>query len=301
MGTAKAVMRHVWEEHDALREPILDWLEELAVERPDVAWEVARTLGMLGTFDFSYLLVKVFEPWIAADPQRRIAVAMALGWLARDDNQRQQIIALLDHWVEKGGTRERWTAAVACGSVFGLTYPDDALGLLRRIVERDPLMLGHVVPRSLVSLFEGGAVEPRVHLTVLRAMEDWTRERRKTAADAGRRAFLQLVQPDHDRPARVWAAANYPPCTGPLATLWRRLLDTPSQRRDALVALRRAFEQADPDPELADKLIVLVKKITRAARSDERARLRYQLAIWGHRRGAPSATARRCLKLIPSL
>jgi hypothetical protein len=298
-GTARAILRQAWEEHVALRQPILAWLEELIVDRPDVAWEVARTLGILGTFDFSYVIAKVFEPWMGEDFQRRAAVAMAVGWSARDENQRQQVTALLHYWATEGNIRERWTAATACGSVFGLSHPNEALDALRQIAETDDLVLRHVVPRNVVNLFAAGAVEPGLRLEVLRALVNWTRDRRSRAADAGRRALLQLVDAGQSRQARVWLAADDPACMTPLATLWRRLLDTPTQRRDALVALRQAFEEADHDSGLAEKLVALVKEMVKGARSDEYARLRYQLAAWGYRRRAPSATARRCLGLIP--
>jgi hypothetical protein len=299
-GTGRAILRHAWEEHDALRQPILAWLEELVVERPDIGWEVARTLGLLGTFDFSYLLAKVFNPWIGEDLQHRAAVAAAVGWSARDESQRQQVTALLRYWVTEGNTRERWTAAMACGSVFGMTYPDEALDALRQIAETNDLMLRHVVPRSVVSLFAAGSVEPELHLKALRALEGWTTDRLSPAADTGRRAFLQLVKVGQLRQARVWLAIDDSACVVPLARLWRRLLDTPAQRRDALVALGQAFEEADRNPGLADKLVALVKEMVLTARRDERARLRYQLATWSYRRRAPSTTARRCLGLIPA-
>jgi hypothetical protein len=299
-GTGRAILRYAWEEHDILRNPMLAWLKELVVGRPDIGWEVARTLGMLGSFDLSYLLAKAFEPWIGQDIQHRAAVAAAVGWSARDETHREQVTALLRYWAAHGSTRERWTAAMACGSVFGITHPDEALDILGQIAGTKDLMLRHVVPRSVVSLFEAGTVNPGLYLKALRALESWTSDRRSPVADAGRRAFLRLVRSDKSRPAQSWLATDDPSCEAPLAMLWRRVLDTPSQRRDALAALGQAFEAADRDSVSADRLVALVKEIVRTARRDERARLRYQLAKWGHRHRAPSLTARRCLGLIPA-
>jgi hypothetical protein len=296
-GTARAILRHSWDEHDSLRLPILAWLDDLINERSEIAWEIAQTLGQLATFDFSYLLSKVFEPWLGEDVQRRVAVAVAVGWPARDENQRQQVHALVRHWADNGSVRERWTAAVACGSVYGLSYPDKALDALRRIAKTGDVTLRYVVPRSLDSLFAAGTREPGLHVKVLLALQEWT-DRRLREADIGRRAFLLLVKPGPGRHAAIWLADD-PAYVAPLATLWRRLLDTPTQRWETLLALRQAFEEADHDPGLSDKLAVLVEEIARTARNDECDRLRYQLATWGNRRRAPSATARRCLGLIP--
>jgi len=185
------------------------------------------------------------------------------------------------------------------GLVFGGIHPHIALDELQQLADSRNPTLRFVVPASVIWLFLAGASEPKLYGLVLEALVDWTNDRSRPRAAAGRAAFLEIAQPQgrSGSPAPLWRATRVDPvCIALGATLWRRLLIEPDNRGRTFQALRQAFLAADDDADLGRVLGTVTAEVLKTASPSELASLRYQLDKWANDPQESSATARSCLK-----
>lgn len=303
------LLRHAWEEHDVLHQPLLDWLHDLACDRRERVREAAgAALGRLAMVDFDQVIAQAVEPWANdRDFSVREVVARALfqPFIAQDHATETQALQLLEHWSRQGTIPERWTAIAAYGSYIGYVYPHEAIQGLHQMLDARYWMLRRRLVRSVVDFF-GVAVQHRLYQRlVLDALTGWTaRENHPHVRTTAVLAFLSLTNlPGSwlefaDGPALLWLVREDEACRESTARLWLRALDERKTRRPALAELRRWFTASERQQVLQPPLQVLIERMAAEASEDEADRLRYHLEGWASDERTPSATAAVCLQAI---
>jgi hypothetical protein len=177
-----AVLDRVWNELDELRGPVRDWLDALGGDQDQEVHEsAAEAVGYLASHGFGYVYNLVILPWTVRSRTTRIAAALALGALARDERFTRQVLALLSQWTRWGDDAQRETAAMAHGRAVGPRMPATALRELRRLAMRNGMQ--GPVAEELCELVRRGR-----HQEVLEALDEWTvRPERATWSVAERR------------------------------------------------------------------------------------------------------------------
>jgi hypothetical protein len=301
------ILRHVWEEHDVLHGPILEWLHNLARDQwPDVRREAASVLGRLATFDFDEIIAQGVQRWANdGDKNVREAAARALFEPFRDRDHETQALQLLDHWSHFGKLRERWTAAAAYGAFVGYRYPHEALQGLQCTVETRYWTLVPRFVRSLTDLFGMGFEHQLYSRLVLEGLVSWTtRDSHSFVRSTSLLAFLNLTTLPGPQlglqsgPALLWLAHDDEAHGELTGTLWLRALDERTTRRAAVGELRRWFTAADDRQVLQPLLRLLIERMATAASDDELDRLCYYLDRWASDERMSSTTAALCLQGI---
>jgi hypothetical protein len=224
-----AILDRVWNEHDELRGPVRDWLEELGGDvDPDVREQAATAVGYLARHGLGYVLDLFIVPW-GSRPATRESAAVALGALVRYDKRfTKPVLALLSQWARWGDEGQRETAAMAYGRAIGQRMPSIALGELRALAMRE----GAELPVAW-GLYE--LVRRWRHEEVLEAVHEWTaRPDRATWSPAQQRlvrtgltGFLlatHLLDEASLWPLLLGLAEEGPEARERIVVLWRRAL-----------------------------------------------------------------------------
>lgn len=196
-----AVLEHVWQEYDWMREPLVAWLRELGKSDSPIIWvRAAQAAGALATMDFEYAYRKLIAPGVYAETigPRRFA-AIALDQAAQDGRTRSAVLSFLRRWRREGGEAARWTTAAALGYGLGLEHIETTLNSLRILGTpdeslpalegpTDPGVMVTAVSRSLCQLLAFGAVEP-----VLTTLTDWLVHHRTSMRALARSAVRRLI------------------------------------------------------------------------------------------------------------
>jgi hypothetical protein len=144
VGYSKALLKYLWEEVFEWQEPLLIWLLQHATKGVDeMRFRAAGAVGALASVDFHSIRSRVFVPWGNSDlddpvERRRQyqALTNSIGVLIWNEEQAENVLGLLNYWVEKGNIAMKWAAARAYSSV-GLVYPREAIQQWRRILENE--------------------------------------------------------------------------------------------------------------------------------------------------------------------
>lgn len=184
------VLRHVWEQHDDARQPLVTWLKQWAVsdgEDEAINLHAAAALGVLGREDIGWLSHAIQQWVLARTGSTRDAAAIALATYARERRYSDQLMPLLHRRVrDDPSSRRSAMAAVVYGLLAEERFVDQGLDDLRAILSSGSRRIP-VVARSLAMLCEsehaGAALEtlcqwaqqPRVPgaLEVLARLLDW--------------------------------------------------------------------------------------------------------------------------------
>lgn len=166
-----AVLSHIWQEYDTLRQPLLRWLQELGSDRNlDVRIKAAAAVGELSKYDFGFIREQVLLPWAKCkEKQLQKLAALALSIPIFEGELAPQVLGLLHYWSTVDNTYLRWTAATAYGGYVGLRFPSTALSDLLAIAQSENSRLLPVVVESVVNIFETGRV-----FSVLKALQMWS-------------------------------------------------------------------------------------------------------------------------------
>lgn len=132
----RRVVERFWKHYDAA-EHFLAWLQDLAEDPSEpVRIRAATAMGLVATFSFEHLHDRVFARWaIDEKPERREAVANALGVAADSPRLLGTILRMVEDWHANGNTEARATAARVYGVIRGqdLPWALDRLGRLLTI------------------------------------------------------------------------------------------------------------------------------------------------------------------------
>lgn len=265
------VLRHVWLEHPAAREPIRRWLRELGESGGDVSRvRAALAAGRLAATDFSSIMRPLLEPWARSRPlgQRQLA-AWAL-FAAVEQGADDEVRRVLQRWAE-GGEGRRWTVlhtADALADLLGKsTIP--LVSTIAKTPARDP-RLRHELERVTARLLTGPT-----SLQALDTLVGWS-QHPGPHRDLAYRAFIRAAgKQEEGRPALLSHGSVDQQAWDALITLWRAVLNDPAVRDDARRGLAGWVILAAEQQPLELELRRLFSEL--AASANERARLDYLL------------------------
>lgn len=305
-----AVLRFAWQEFDAVRGPLIEWLTDLGRNRSAAARERgAAAAGELSKIAFDEIHRRIIRVWaLDHDWRTRQSAGVALGIAAWDTSSAPHALRVLHHWSRlDNNPRLQWTAAAAFGGWAGMRFPEVALEELRSILDSGPGAF-HSVLAAIINLFEAGKTgSPEYHDVVLAALLKWSQERRTVGALAALSAFLRIASGSRtdasarsDRwPTLLSLCHGDPGRFEAVAAMWRRTLNERLLRQEALARLRRWVEEADENPEMQEAVRRLVRNLCDQSER-ERQRLHHHLGRWSRASGKGSATAAACLPATAS-
>lgn len=337
-GYSAALLKYLWAEFDELRQPLLDWLCKYALEGPlDIRLRAAGAIGFLATLEFDYLRARVFRMWAQADTddsniRRKYyqALGNALGVLIWNDASVEDVLGLLQAWVNDSNKALKWAAARAYAQV-GLRYPREAINQWRCILESEARVkirltesFGIVIPHPLhmsvvdaiISLFLRAVELPYrlqpVYEQALEGLAAWveTDAKERTSEQAGLPLFLVLTairfplgdgtgDSDEWPPAMLYIVGTQPDSSYRrlLAGLWRRALNHHELGQVAINALKQWTKCANENDWLEKTLTALLKDLLALPdfSERERGRLSMHLTRWYNLPKSPLNVAGRLL------
>lgn len=247
-----AVLGRAWAMHN-LRDPLLNWLEELSNDpRPWVYMRAALVIGLLTSWDFSYAFYGRIDPWARSkELQRRWIAAVALDEASRNDDVAPVVREMLEDWCE-GTFEQRWTGAMALGYELGMRDPDKTLKELRKLGCWNDGELADMASWATARIFVLGGIKP-----VIRALSAWLDDDRRLVRQLGLVAVLRIAD------MTVGERVDHFDLTASTAVSGRWATTANLRRWPLLVAL------AHEDPSLLDPLADLVWQLTRSAQAEE--------------------------------
>jgi hypothetical protein len=292
----QAVLRHVWDEYDLARPPLLRWLRSLCADRdPTVRERAATAVGKLAEYDFGYVWQNILRPWASDEDEKvRRSVGLALGIPAQRDALAAHVLKALARWSnETNAERWRlpWTAAAAFGTHWiGVRFPDAALRCLDLILRHEDLKQSRAVADSLVGLFELDPDNSSYRQRILDAALAWSAgaERSKHVRTWGLVGFLRIAyqvqtvvseQAASRWPALLWLAESDPVLATGIVLLLRRGLEFKETRRASLLVLHDWTTQAGRKARLRHALERLLSRLAEGE-GRERERLCSALERW---------------------
>lgn len=301
-GTWTAVLQHVWMSHPAARDPMVDWLTELAADRrPFVRLRASVAVGVVACADFGHAFDRLIKPW-AASPRtmERQLAAWALYTVA-DGGLESLVRRLLSDWSRWGSQGRKWTAARSYALLGGATSAG-ALRDIGRMVSGGSAPDGALwatLMQTVEALLQGPtAVE------VLARLGMWSESRgelRRLAAQG----FLRAARRRHHEPGDfgswprlLWVAGKDPAAWQSLVAMWRTVLMDRELRREALRSLASWVRCADVEPAVETALHRLLPGLVVTA--NDRDRLEYLLRKLREDADRPSHAAERLRAALPA-
>jgi hypothetical protein len=265
-GIAQWVLDYIWRHAHQLREPIIQWLADMAgVPGRQVQRQVAAAAGQLMTQDFPILDAHVLAPWAASGQVRdREAALVAMAVASEQPELRLVMVRMALSWM-KGDYWSKWMAARSFGEPLGHFVPDGTLAVLGELA-KDEELYPYAVSQALTE-FADGATDDRFELA-LSAVDAWT-----TGANARRRhvgiyTFLRMCASIKDAGNRLPRLLTRPASHGddPALAIWRRAITDEqlyTAARDALLGWARRCEAIESGP---DRLARMLARIATTSR-----------------------------------
>lgn len=265
------VLRHVWLEHPAAREPIRRWLRELGERGADVSRvRAALAAGCLAATDFSSIMGPLLEPWAGSRPLGQRQLAAWTLFAAVQQGADDEVRRVLQRWAE-GGEGRRWTVLHTADALTDLlgksTIP--LISTIAKKPARDP-RLRNELERVTARLLTGPTA-----LQALDTMVGWS-QKPGPRRDLAYRAFIKAAgkQEEH-RPALLRHGNADQQAWTALIALWRAVLNDPAVRDHARLGLAGWVILAAEDESFEPDLWRLFSEL--AGSANERGRLDYLL------------------------
>lgn len=284
-----ALLDELWHEYDAVRTPILRWLQELSVSRNlEIRVRAAQAVGKLATDNFDYVCQEVIVEWAGSHwPRQRYAAAWALEAAVRTGDVEDRVRRLLRYWCRAGSRCRKLTAVATYGTGIGADRPEEALRSLHHLARADDPEMTTIACRSVVELFLGGQ-----SAQVLDTLQNWLADADGTARRFSIVSFVQLAYQGDDSgwPVLLPLCGEHHPRVGLMTKFWRCGLSDDYSRADAWEALWLWCRIADLYVQLREPLEYLIGTIG-SADNDLRKRLDWYLKFWANHPRLPSDTA----------
>ncbi|GAB3403046.1 hypothetical protein [Flindersiella endophytica] len=292
-----AVLDVCWNDYPGLRNPLLNWLCDLAEgepkDRAGVWASAAQAIGHLAGYDFDHFRDRIIRPW--AFSHRRIdrqAAADALEVVAFDPALRPTVRALLITWISSGVFNSQHTAVLAYQNTLGRLFPADAWAGLIRLAEDKRYSHSHTIAFAIDNLAKDAA--PSAHLALLRLLADWSESKLPQLRVQSTRCFALLAWRNAASPNRAWPlllrAATTPNSREALTTIWRCGLDSALMRNVLWRRLGSWVGRIGIDPELDEAMETVLDGI--AGRAALRRRLVFHLRRWRQTSRSPLLDSR---------
>lgn len=301
------VLAHLWYQHDDIFSHLFEWLDGLG-QHPffEVSGRAAAAASTLCVIDFTYLRLRLLEPWAskrstAASPREhtsQISAAVALATAARESDLAAQILPLLHRWGGPGQpTGLPWTAATALGLLNERRFLAGALDGLGIIIEHHGWTLSWVAARSLANLCDAGHAGE-----TLRTLKSWINAPSSRLAERALTVFDRLMQvrdaqPDDGEPERIPVllrlAMSHEDTRDAVRQLWCDLLDParPTVGHAALTTLYHLLRLADRDERCRPAADALFLRPLEERRTRWRTRSALRRCAFDHTPGSWTAAA----------
>lgn len=290
-GLPSALLDELWHEYDAVRTPVLRWLEDLAVSRnPEIRVRAAQAIGKLAADDFDYVYQEVIYEWAGSRwAGQRYAAAWALEAAVRTGDTEDRVRWLLRYWCSTGSRYRKLTAVTTYGTSIGTDRPEEALRSLRYLARADDPEMTRIACNSVVELYLGGQSDQ-----VLDTWYKWQSEGDGIARRFAIESFVQLAyqHDDNGRPVLPPLCAEGHRRADLMATLWRYGLNEDYSRADAWEALWQWCRDADRYPDLRAPLEHLFNTL-KSTDEDRRDRFFWYLNFWATHPKEPSNIAKK--------
>lgn len=197
---------HVWEfyREPEWRRKLIEWLTNHAVgHAADVRTRAAVAVGRLALRDYRYVKDNVLRRWVDASEkppdeepdgrkaaQYRMAVGMALGVLAREENWIGEVENLLGQWSRSSRRAERWAAVRAY--IYAGPYCRPISGVIRRlrdIASSEPYAVYLPVPGNKIL-----EVRNPIYMSLLDAMVQFFAGVAQQPVEARRQSFAGILE-----------------------------------------------------------------------------------------------------------
>lgn len=256
----------VWNEYDAARRCVLDWLKALC-DSPEPVRQArgALAIARLAAFDFRQIKRDVLDPWSGQQRKRPLQVsAWILEALYLSGDDRGQVRRLVHKWARAGRWQRRAVAVRALGTLVGAEQPEDALEAIADASEKDVThtrSYARNVENALVELYDLGQREP-----VLEALHKWLD--RPALYERTAATFVRLCRKTTPEKAPelldAMADARAPLSIEQFSDLWRHTLSSPVSGERAWYWLRAwldyAYHHPDAVREIFDLLLMEITK-----------------------------------------
>jgi len=276
-GAWPILLHYVWTEHPAAREPMATWLFQLADGGdPQARIRSAVAVGCLAAAEFETVKEKFLNQWAQSDLLRdRQLAAWALA-AAVDLGAEAKVRPLLRYWAE-GSVAKRWTVVRTITSLADL-LGKSSMPLLSRIA-RSSAKDGNLESELTRAL--GGMLTSPIARQTAGTLVAWSAkddDRRKLA----QRAFLLASytrrrdapqSPPYPKLLRLGSSDAF--IRDQHTKLWRRVIDDPATRPDALRRLADWVVLSDGSQEVETELTTLLRAL--AGTPNERQRVDYLL------------------------
>ncbi|MCB5911597.1 hypothetical protein [Streptomyces pinistramenti] len=322
-----AVLRHVWNGHPAVREPLLEWLDALvADQRPLVRLRGAVSAGVLASSDFGYACERFLTRWASSPSLMERQLAAWALYTAAEHGMDTPVGRLLGVWSRQSDLGQRWTAARTYALLGGTTVTT-ALRDIGRMAAVGPVpdaALQAALEQTLDVLLQGPAAT-----TVLGRLVQW-RGSGDRLGELAARGFLggaarRRYEPGAGSawPRLLWLADRDPVARRHVVVLWRGLLGDRSTRDEARDGVARWVRAADhasakeaaarsvsgakpavgvpPDVEAVSDVEEALRRLLPelAVTANERDRLDYLLRRLRDGSGKPGPAAQRLRTALP--
>lgn len=236
----------VWNEYDAARRSVLDWLKALCASRHQVRQaRGALAIARLASVDFALIEREVLIPWSRQNGRQLLqCAAWILEALYDAGAHRRRVYRLLMEWARGGRRQQRAIAVRALGTRIGRARPEDALRAIADAGQNDVKRgrsYARYVENALVELYE---LDRREH--VLRALHEW--RDRPVLDDRAAVTFVRLCRkttPEKTPELLDAMAAIRPPLSmTQFGDLWRHALASPVSSERAWYWLREWLDHA---------------------------------------------------------
>lgn len=225
------LLHYVWQEHDEVREPLVEWLNWLGKHGSDavrVAGAIAT--GVLAVASFDFVRSKVLLAWALHEYEVcRESAAIALEAPAADDTLGATVTGLITEWARSDNTELAATAARSCGAALGRKDTDTALSLLDELIVEDNAAILRATCVSLAEWVGGDDVVLRNR--GITAIHDWSVDRDPEKRTAGQLVFLwvamDLITENDPWPAVLRFACDDGAIAQRVVALWSSTLVNP--------------------------------------------------------------------------
>ncbi|MER7273464.1 hypothetical protein ABT369_03305 [Dactylosporangium sp. NPDC000244] len=283
-GLVRGLLDVAWHEYDTARQPLLEWLDDLA-ENAD-ARPVAAATGLLCEYDFEQIRSRLLDKWaVSKQRSRREAAALACEMAVLNHPAlTPQILHCVAAWAEQSGYRRDTAVRTYATRTFLRRLPQEALTVLSMAARDDMQRTSNAVPFGVRGIYDslGAAV---VHRLV-----EWSDSPFANLRTMASRCLVRLadVNSNADREAgtTAWPALLCQTAAGEVAPaeharLWPGALLHPGTARQAWSAFGRWIGLAATDEALADVVHEVLSHVLTGGPIIRRANF-YLQCFWRH-------------------
>jgi hypothetical protein len=262
-GLVRGLLDVAWHEYDTARQPLLDWLDELA-EKGDPG-PIAAAAGLLCEYDFEQIRGSLLDKWaVSQQRSRREAAALACELAVLNPGLTQKVMRCVADWADVPGYRRDTAVRTYATRTFRRRFPKEALEVLSRAAGDDMQRTSNAVPVGVKGIYDA------LGATVVHRLVTWSSSPFANVRTMASRCLVRLADVDSgtvgEAATNAWPALLRQTAAGEVspadhARLWPGALLHPGTARQAWSAFERWIGLAADDSDLADVLCEVLSHV----------------------------------------